>query len=64
MFMGCGGTICFYGGDVQALKNDLPLVKPDIFVSVPRLFSRFYDVIKGKFDGVTGFKKKLIDRAL
>lgn len=64
LLMCCGGTICFYGGDVQALKNDLPLVRPDIFVSVPRLFSRFYEVIKGRFDSLTGLQKELVTRAL
>jgi long-chain acyl-CoA synthetase len=64
LMMSAVGTICFYGGDVQALKNDLPLVRPDIFPSVPRLFCRFYDVIKGRFDSLTGFQKQLVDRAI
>jgi len=44
-----GGTIVYYSGDVQKIKDDLALVKPTIFVSVPRLFSRFFDTIKKKF---------------
>ena len=32
-------------------------MKPTIFVSVPRLFSRFHDVIKGKFDEIEGWAK-------
>ena len=47
----------YYSGDVQKIKDDLTLVKPTIFVSVPRLFSRFHDVIKGKFDEIEGWAK-------
>lgn len=36
--MGYGGLICMYGGDVMKIKDDLMLVKPTIFVSVPRLY--------------------------
>lgn len=45
-----GGTIVYFSGDTQKIKEDLALVRPTIFVSVPRLFSRFYDAIKKKFD--------------
>lgn len=44
-----GAKIIYYSGDVAKLKDDLALAKPTIFVSVPRLFSRFHDVIQGKF---------------
>jgi long-chain acyl-CoA synthetase len=37
-----GAAIVYYSGDVGKIKDDLALVKPTIFVSVPRLFSRFY----------------------
>lgn len=43
-----GGSIVYYSGDVQKIKDDLALVKPTVFVSVPRLFSRFYDAISKK----------------
>lgn len=59
-----GACIVYFSGDVQKLKDDLALVKPTVFVSVPRLFSRFHDVIKGKFKDVTGFGKSLVDHAL
>ncbi len=35
-----------FGGDVFKLKEDMAEVKPTIFVSVPRLYNRFYDLIK------------------
>ena len=59
-----GGRIVYYTGDVQKIKDDLALVKPTIFVSVPRLFSRFYDVIKKKFDELQGYTKSAVTHAL
>ena len=52
-----GAKIAVYGGDVQKLKDDLELVKPTVFCSVPRLFNKFHDVISKKIkdqSGVTG----------
>jgi long-chain acyl-CoA synthetase len=37
-----GAKVVFYSGDVLKLKDDLAIVKPTLFLSVPRLFSRFY----------------------
>jgi long-chain acyl-CoA synthetase len=59
-----GAKIVFFSGDVQKLKDDLALVKPTIFLSVPRLYSRFYDVIKGKFNEQQGFTKTALNYAL
>lgn len=44
-----GGRIVYFQGDVQKLKDDLAIVKPTVFLSVPRLYSRFHDVLKQKF---------------
>lgn len=44
-----GAKIIYYSGDVQKIKDDLAIVQPTVFVSVPRLFSRFYEVLKNKF---------------
>ena len=34
----------FYSGNVSTMfQTDIPLLKPTIFVSVPRLFKRLYD---------------------
>lgn len=62
--MSAGARLVFFSGDVQKLKDDLAIVKPTIFLSVPRLYSRFYDVIKGKFNDLTGFTKKGLEYAL
>lgn len=44
-----GAEIYMYGGDVNKLKDDLRDVRPTIFVSVPRLYNKFYDKIKEGF---------------
>ena len=59
-----GGSVVYYSGDVQKIKDDLALVKPTIFVSVPRLFSRFHDVIKKKFDDLKGWTKTAVEHGL
>jgi len=60
----CGGQICFYSGDVLKLKDEIGIVKPTIFPSVPRLYNKFYDAIKKNMDSLTGLKKFLVDRAV
>lgn len=59
-----GSCVCFYSGDVQKLKDDIDVVKPTFFTSVPRLYTRFYDTISGKLEKTEGVKKILVDRAL
>jgi long-chain acyl-CoA synthetase len=44
------------------LKDDMALAKPTIFASVPRLFLRFFQLIKAKAESLTGIKKKIFDR--
>ena len=51
----------FYGGDVLKLKEDLQVLKPTIMVSVPRLFTRFYDVMQQKIAELTGMKKTITE---
>lgn len=58
------GKYGIFGGDVFKLDQDLAILKPTIFASVPRLYNKFYDGIKKKMDGITGFKKTLLNKAL
>lgn len=51
----------FYQGDVFKLKDDLAELKPTLMVSVPRLFTRFYDVMQAKINELTGMKRRLCD---
>ena len=46
-----GMQIAFYGGDITTIiQEDIPYARPTMFVSVPRLFNRIYDILKMKFD--------------
>lgn len=44
-----GASVVFYSGDITKIKDDLALVRPTIFASVPRLLVRFHDVMQAKF---------------
>lgn len=61
---GYGCAIGFFQGDVMKLRDDLAVLKPTIFVSVPRLFNRFYDVISQQLNELSGPKKLLANRGL
>ena len=61
---GKGASIGFYQGEVLKLKDDLAALKPTIFVSVPRLFNRFYDGMMAKVQALTGVKRKITDWAI
>lgn len=36
-----GGIIGIYSGDVKRITSDIALLKPTVFCSVPRVYSRF-----------------------
>merc|ERR1712178_550715 len=59
-----GGKYGMFNGNVLKLKEDLAILKPNMFASVPRLFNKFADTIKLGLGQATGVKKWLIDRAL
>ena len=40
-------AVGFYQGDTLKLLDDLQALRPTVFVSVPRLYNRFYDKIVG-----------------
>jgi len=54
--MSCG----FFGGNVMKLTEDIGILKPTFFASVPRLFNKFYDKIKAKLNAETGAKGWLV----
>ena len=61
----CFGMKCgYFRGDVQKLMDDLAILKPTIFPSVPRLYTRIYSSIKSKFDEATGIKGWLANKAV
>ena len=55
-----GGSVGFFSGDVTKLRDDLVALKPTFFISVPRLFNRFYDTIKQMFAAAKGPKAEII----
>jgi len=58
--MACG----FFGGNVLKLTEDIGILKPTFFASVPRLFNKFYDKINAKLNEATGPKSWLVQKAL
>lgn len=54
-----GGRIGYFHGNITELVDDLKLLKPNGFVSVPRLYSRFGNVIRGATVEQPGFKGAL-----
>ena len=38
-----GAAVGFFGGDVFKIMDDLAILKPTIFCSVPRLLNKVYD---------------------
>jgi len=49
-----GSKIGYYSGDPAKLTDDCALLRPSMFPSVPRLYSRIYSKIKERLDGLTG----------
>ena len=60
----CGAKYGFYQGNILKLTEDLAELKPTAMCSVPRLFNRFFSIIKGKIDETTGYKKALLNKAI
>ena len=58
--MKCG----FFSGDVKKLMEDLSVLKPTCFPSVPRLYNRIFAGVKAKMDEATGVKGWLVRKAL
>ncbi|KAL1848043.1 medium-chain fatty acid-CoA ligase faa2 [Paecilomyces lecythidis] len=58
-FLWAGGRIGYFHGAIQELVDDLKVLKPTGFVSVPRLYTRFGNVIRGATVEQPGFKGAL-----
>ncbi|KAK1817877.1 medium-chain fatty acid-CoA ligase faa2 [Friedmanniomyces endolithicus] len=54
-----GGAIGFFHGNILELVEDLKLLRPTLFSSVPRLFNRFGGAIKAQTVEQTGVKGAL-----
>lgn len=51
----------YYAEGLETISDDLKELKPQIFVSVPRLIERVYEKITAKGEKLTGFKRKIFD---
>lgn len=58
-----GASIGFYQGDTLKILEDIKALRPTIFPSVPRLFNRIHDKIKGGVMQAGGLKASLFNRA-
>ncbi|TPX63252.1 hypothetical protein CcCBS67573_g08733 [Chytriomyces confervae] len=59
-----GGAVGFFRGDTALLMEDIGVLKPTIFASVPRLLNRVYErIIAGAMAG-SAFKQALFNRAV
>lgn len=61
LFLGCGGKIGFFTGDIKWLVDDLLALKPTIFIGVPRVYARFQERILGGVEGGSFIVKKLYE---
>jgi len=59
-----GGSIGFYQGDVTKLVEDLGVLRPTLFPSVPRLWNRIYDKVMAGVAEAGGLKATLFNWAL
>ncbi|KAH8895959.1 long-chain-fatty-acid-CoA ligase [Thozetella sp. PMI_491] len=49
-----GGAVGYFHGNIRELVDDMKILQPTIFVSVPRLYNRFNSVLRTKIDEATG----------
>ncbi len=58
------GISIYYAESIETIGGNLKEVKPDIFVTVPRLLEKVYDKIVAKGNDLKGVKRKLFFWAL
>jgi len=54
-----GASVGLFNGEVSKIKDDLDKLKPTLLISVPRLYNRYADLIKMKFEKKSGIKGEL-----
>ena len=64
LIISVGGSMGFYRGDTSKLTDDLVSLRPTIFMSVPRIYKRFYEDINRTIEASSPAKQKLIKNAL
>ena len=51
-----------FSGDTRKLMDDLAILKPTIFLAVPRILNKIYDAMKKKMD--SSFLSSIINSAV
>eukprot|EP01012_Entosiphon_sulcatum_P031550 TRINITY_DN39_c0_g1_i6.p1 TRINITY_DN39_c0_g1~~TRINITY_DN39_c0_g1_i6.p1 ORF type:complete len:693 (-),score=171.64 TRINITY_DN39_c0_g1_i6:680-2758(-) len=57
-----GAAVGFYQGDTQKIMEDLQVLRPTVFPSVPRLFNKVYDKITQKVEEGGGLKAWMFNK--
>ena len=60
----CGMKCGFYAGNTLKLTEDIGMLAPTLFPSVPRLYNKIYGKIKDGLDGAKGVKGWLANKAV
>ncbi len=58
------GISIYYAQGLETIADNAKEIKPDMFVTVPRLLERMFEKIQSKGNQQKGFKKKVFDWAL
>lgn len=58
------GKYGLFNGNVFKLRDDLAILKPSLFVSVPRLYNKFYDRIQAGLREAKGCKSTIASKAV
>jgi len=59
-----GLKIGMFSGNILKIKEDCEILKPAMFLSVPRFFNKIHDALRTAFSKATGLKKCLVDIAV
>ncbi|GMH96440.1 hypothetical protein TrST_g14202 [Triparma strigata] len=60
----CGASVVFSSGDIKALKSELAVAQPTIFIAVPRVLQKFHDGIMAKVKEADAMKQNVFNMAL
>lgn len=63
LYLRVGCSIYFAEG-IETVADNLKEVKPDIFVTVPRLLERVFDKIQAKGEAIGGIKSKIFEMSI
>jgi len=59
-----GSKIGYYSGDVLKLTDDCQVLKPTLFPSVPRIYTRIYDKIQARLADLTATRSYIANKAI